>query len=290
MENIENKNEQDDSSYEVKLSTEWGPFAMVPHAFLNDYLPFLNSATTKVYLILIKYAGNSDNCFPGYSKIAKSCGLGRTSVSEALKALISLNIIKKTRVGKGCTNRYLLILPKKWRKINDESDVRSQDSSKVMSAHRTSDVRSQDLGCPLRRSSNSNKIQSTKIQYTKIQYPSIVSPINDLVLPLDNGKLHQGEAFEIFYKFYPRKVSKLKAKKAWDKIKPDQELFTKIMVAVEGSKKSDQWTTDDGKFIPHPSTWLNGHRWEDEIKITKCKNGLKQNALPSPDGKYSKFN
>jgi hypothetical protein len=29
-------------------------------------------------------------------------------------------------------------------------------------------------------------------------------------------------------------------------------------------RQSAQWQRDDGQFIPHPSTWLNGRRWEDE--------------------------
>ena len=29
-------------------------------------------------------------------------------------------------------------------------------------------------------------------------------------------------------------------------------------------KIADDWEKDDGRFIPHPSTWLNAHGWEDE--------------------------
>ena len=37
------------------------------------------------------------------------------------------------------------------------------------------------------------------------------------------------------------------------------------MDAIEKQKKSAQWTKNDGQFIPHPTTWLNGKRWEDEV-------------------------
>jgi len=30
--------------------------------------------------------------------------------------------------------------------------------------------------------------------------------------------------------------------------------------------KSEQWTKDNGQYIPHAATWLNGRRWEDELK------------------------
>jgi len=29
---------------------------------------------------------------------------------------------------------------------------------------------------------------------------------------------------------------------------------------------SDEWVRDGGKFVPHPTSWLRGRRWEDEIE------------------------
>lgn len=71
-------------------------------------------------------------------------------------------------------------------------------------------------------------------------------------------------AFDDFWASYPRKVGKGAAKKSWDKIRPSPELHGKILAAVAAAKKSKQWA-EDIKYIPHPSTWLNQERWEDEI-------------------------
>ena len=30
-------------------------------------------------------------------------------------------------------------------------------------------------------------------------------------------------------------------------------------------KKSKEWKKENGKYIPHPTTWLNQKRWEDEL-------------------------
>jgi hypothetical protein len=38
------------------------------------------------------------------------------------------------------------------------------------------------------------------------------------------------------------------------------------MAGLENHKKSQQWVKDNGQFIPHASTWLNGKRWEDELE------------------------
>lgn len=79
----------------------------------------------------------------------------------------------------------------------------------------------------------------------------------------------QDRWFEKFWSVYPRKVNKVGARKAFDRIRPDESLLNRIIAAVEKQKTSDQWTKDGGQFIPHPATWLNGHRWEDELAPAK---------------------
>lgn len=67
-----------------------------------------------------------------------------------------------------------------------------------------------------------------------------------------------------FWETYPKKVSKSDALKAWNKIKPDDQLATLIVTAVNRVKVLPSWTKDNGQFIPNAATWLNGKRWEDE--------------------------
>lgn len=75
--------------------------------------------------------------------------------------------------------------------------------------------------------------------------------------------------FERFWKAYPRKVNKVGARKAFDKIRPDEALLERIIAAIGKQIESEQWTKDGGQYIPHPQTWLNGHRWEDELAPAK---------------------
>ncbi len=74
------------------------------------------------------------------------------------------------------------------------------------------------------------------------------------------------DGFEEFYAAYPRRVGRAKAEQAWRAIKPDDTLRARIMAAIAQHKKSEQWSKDNGKFIPHPTSWLHGKRWEDELK------------------------
>ena len=82
-------------------------------------------------------------------------------------------------------------------------------------------------------------------------------------------KLSREDAEELFGEFwgaYPRKTAKANALKSWLKIKPDKPLAQRIILAVREQAKSPQWTRDDGQYIPHPATWLNQRRWEDETE------------------------
>lgn len=69
--------------------------------------------------------------------------------------------------------------------------------------------------------------------------------------------------FEVFWAAYPRKVGKKDAKRAFAKaVMP----ISILLEALEKQKRSQQWTKDNGQYIPYPATWLNGRRWEDETQ------------------------
>jgi uncharacterized protein YdaU (DUF1376 family) len=79
--------------------------------------------------------------------------------------------------------------------------------------------------------------------------------------------LVQNEGFDRFWLAYPRRIAKANALTAWAKINPDQDLLQTILDAVSRQAKTDGWVRDNGKFIPHPATWLNARRWEDEVVV-----------------------
>ena len=72
--------------------------------------------------------------------------------------------------------------------------------------------------------------------------------------------------FAPFYNAFPKKKDRSKAEKAWKKLNPSPELQKEIMAAVLRQKETEDGKTDGGRYIPYPSTWLNGRRWEDEIQ------------------------
>lgn len=75
--------------------------------------------------------------------------------------------------------------------------------------------------------------------------------------------------FDEFWKNYPVKKNKNRTKKIWDKKRYD-EIASIILEDLKTRSRMDhQW--QDKQFIPHPSTYLNGELWQDEIVQVNTK-------------------
>jgi hypothetical protein len=76
------------------------------------------------------------------------------------------------------------------------------------------------------------------------------------------------DRFNEFWTRYPKKIGKGAAQAAWQKANPQNGLVETILEQVEKAKQTAQWSQENGKFIPHPATWLNQKRWEDDYQPT----------------------
>ena len=85
---------------------------------------------------------------------------------------------------------------------------------------------------------------------------------------LDNNTLGQRVDFNIFWIQYPEKKAKGRAELFWKKMKVKEQ--TDAIEAIKKQLLNNHFKGKDGKdYIPHPTTWLNQRRWEDEIKLKK---------------------
>lgn len=98
-------------------------------------------------------------------------------------------------------------------------------------------------------------------------------------------------SFDTFWTAYPKKLGKASALKAWKTLKPDAALLDVILKAIVTAKASQAWLKDNGQFIPHPASWLNGKRWEDELtppsptRTFRDLSKVYRDELPSPSHK-----
>jgi hypothetical protein len=84
------------------------------------------------------------------------------------------------------------------------------------------------------------------------------TPLPAKTNPPENGL---DDGFDLFWQRYPKKIGKDDARKAWGKKKPR---IDNVLEALSWQINSDQWTKQDGQFIPNPATYINQGRWKDE--------------------------
>ena len=106
----------------------------------------------------------------------------------------------------------------------------------------------------------------------------------DISLKRDTEKA-LADKFAKFWLAYPRKVDKKKAEDAFKKLNPDDELLEKMLASIEKQKASPQW--QDPQYIPHPTTWLHGKRWEDEVEQSRRQNSNVRQMPLNPAQSYS---
>jgi hypothetical protein len=82
--------------------------------------------------------------------------------------------------------------------------------------------------------------------------------------------------FNLFWAQYPKKVGKLTAQRSWEKL--SQENQQKALEAIVEHRKYWAAKGTDWDYIAHASTWLNNHRFEDELVIEQKEN--KRPPLP----------
>ena len=70
--------------------------------------------------------------------------------------------------------------------------------------------------------------------------------------------------FDRFWDVYPRKVGKEKARQSWRETAKIRPPIDRVISAVQRAISSEQWLKDNGQYIPHPTTWLNQGRWDDQ--------------------------
>ncbi len=199
--------------------------------------------TLSTFIFLLLVANHSDNEWHGttikrgqtvtsYTEIAHKMGLSVQQVRTSIKRLKSTGEITHEK-----TNRYSLITIRNYEvyqsiintQINNQATVSQQSSNNQLTTN------------------NNEKNDKNDKKYIYAQNDS---------------------AFEAFWNAYPKKKDKVRARTAFDKLNITDELLQKFLTAICEQKKSEDWQKENGRFIPYPATWLNGHRWEDENKVT----------------------
>lgn len=214
-------------NYISQLNAYWNWVKLNPLPSRAGYLYFaiLDCANTAGW----KREFNAPN-----STLQAMAGLDKNGLSRYRNVLIQQGLIEYRQGNRGNTGIYRIV-PLYGNQIDTQSDtkVNTQTEPKLIPKVRT---------------------------YIDKDKEKDIPPIS----PQGEGKQVDDPQFDSFWKLYPKKKAKEDARKAWNKLKPDGELYTAIMRSLSLQKKSPEWIKDNGQYAPYPATWLRGRRWEDE--------------------------
>ncbi len=211
-------------------------FTKVPNEILEEIARNRSfCAKTRILAVILrKTAGwNKQTDWISLSQFENMTGILKRNVCRALEELRNRKIILKSE-NKYCINPTT----KAWKEF-----------SKLRPILKSEKGRSQNREKPF------SNMTPTKETLTKNN-----SSQNKKRIPLMSSK-----DFEIFWKSYPKKTNKKKAREKFLRLK--KSLLPIVLEALEKQKSSSAWKESNGQFIPYPTSWLNGERWDDDIEV-----------------------
>lgn len=246
----------DDTPLEITRGFQFG---LVDAAVIRD--PSLNPSTKLAYAVIATYADKDRSAFPTRATIAKAMACSTDTVDRALKALVATGWVvvleRHAQAGGQRSSLYTL---------NDLGSNRGAASVNTPAAPVTPQGAApmrRGGAAPMRPISVPGSNNTTMTNTT--QEPSVAdAPTGDLfdgLTLVSQGQQQPGENpdFTNWYEnVYPRKRARKDAAKAYAKAVKEGATPAFLLAAVQAF----QFSTDPTK-IPHPSTWLNGKRWQD---------------------------
>ena len=201
-------------------------------------------------------------------RIARAIG----SNDDDLKLLILKNFVLSFESG--------IIVIKHWKLHNwirndrvkptayiDEKNMLEEKENKVYSFKKMDLSSTENMLCQTNVSQLSDNCQHSieEISIDKFSTKDICADSEEEEVQKSATVFDKESAFATFWEKYPKKLNKAKARVAFFKECKSEEMLQIMLEALEQQKNQVDWKKDNGQFIPHPTTWLNGRRWEDEI-------------------------
>lgn len=189
-----------------------------------------------VMLALADYANDAGKCWPSIRSIAEKARMTERGVQKILRTLEDQGWVE-TAVGngrKGCSEYTLN--PERGSPPNEVHPERGDTKTP------NDDAKTPNESAKNPEPRSPEPLRTVKNRHLEPSYGS-----NDL--------------FDRFWAVVPRKKKKQEAKKAFDKAcrQADPEQIIKAMELFAITQRDT-----DPQFIPHPTSWLNQGRWEDE--------------------------
>jgi DNA-binding transcriptional regulator YhcF (GntR family) len=199
----------------------------------------IGNPTAKVILVaLSSYCNARGECFPSQLRLANDTVLNVRTVIRGINWLECHGYIRVTRRPN---------LPNFYAMTSMEEDMPDENIKKIPS-----------------RGDNLSPEVVSNITKLDIASKSSTSSHDKLAHP------NNTPMFQAFWQAYPRRIGKGAARTAFKRALSFATGDEIIQGALNYSKHCQQMGTDK-QYIPHPSTWLNAERWEDDLDSEKVE-------------------
>lgn len=197
------------------------PFAQIPNEAIRD-----PRITSNAFRLLAYLMSHQDGYEVTYDQIERQTTLGRYAINQAADCLTSLGwlCVERPKLSNGQFG------PKSWTVLTPTSTTVGNSTMEQPHMEPLTDIK-----------------KNTSIEDKEIR---TVNPQAELE-----------EAFGEFWILYPRKVEKLDARKAFEKM----ARTISLEVIVEGARRlSADPNLPAKQFVPYPASWLRAGGWENE--------------------------
>lgn len=222
-------------------------FFIVPSRIME--LPNITLAQVRIYETIFQFWNHGKWCYLSNAAIMDRTNIkSERTIQDALLFFESHNeLIRETKNGK----RYLCQPTRKLELCDDNDPVDIPTTPAV----ECGSPPQQSAGTPRSALRHNNKNINNK--NINKRYRSSNDDQDQIII----------NSFDQFWEAYPKKVAKQQAFKVWKKNKLHERL-NEILDDLD-KRKSANWLNNDKQFIPNPTTYLNGERWNDEIFTEK---------------------
>jgi len=228
-------------------------FAIIPEWVLYADI---SANAVRLYCVFRRYADQNGQCFPGRKALAEKCRVSEATVDRLIDELVGIGALqvrnRRTESGQYLSSIY---------KVFSTRGVYSPTSTGVLTHEYRGVLTSDDI-------TKASKNESHEPEQTHM----LTVPVSEPAPPSD---------FTEFWELYPRKVGKTKAQKVWGRLsKQDRvEAFTGLQQHLRWWRVKQVAV----EFIPHPTSWLNARRWEDELGATPVASTVQGRSAPGMD-------
>lgn len=233
-----------------ELTVEPTRFEMVPHWIMRHEK--ITGNALRLYLQLRSYAGSKEIAWPSKKTLAADLHVSAPTVEASLLILRDIGCIEITARfhadGRQTSNLYRVL----W---EEPSAIFFDSPPEKLDGDPPNNLGGDPLkkldGDPPRKLGTNLYLDEPR----QIE-PRQIEPIH--IKPRERSKLDI--AFDEFWSAYPRRSGKIKAKDAFRKASKEcdpSEIIAGAQAFADDPNRQDE-------FTPHPATWLNQGRWEDD--------------------------